>query len=263
MLSSLVWLYENRFSHAKLQRRKESINEAKKFRLSYVLLLLAIILSCSDIDGLKKKKESKQKTNFIALFIAQNRVKGNCLRKETSTNTAYCDRRSSGICNANDLILTSAEKTFNLSEGNDLVKAVPACNFSFLNSGIASDTVSTFSQQDSTLGNNSYSVVSSCEDTGISSSASLVSEPDLLFATSPRGRIGVSADKIMNTLDSILTLTLPPGTSAIQLKSDASACLNGGFTQAEKDLISDLRTSKRVKAITCSTKSGSTNSCPF
>lgn len=200
---------------------------------------------------------------MIFLFLAQNRTKGNCLRKETSTSTAYCDKRTAGICNANDLILTSAEKTFNLSEGNDLVKAVPTCNFSFFNSGIASDTVSTFSQQDFILGNNSYSVVSSCEDTGMISPASLVSESELLFTNSPRGRIGVAADKIVTTLDSILSLTLPPGTSATQVKSDASACLNGGFTQTEKDLISDLRASKRVKAITCSTKSGSTNSCPF
>jgi hypothetical protein len=235
----------------------------KASTLFITMLLLAIILSCNNVDGLNTKKEKKQKTDLFFLFLLQSRSKGNCLRKDTSSSTAYCDRRSSGICNANDLILTSGEKAYNLSEGSDLIKAVPSCNFSFLNSGIASDTVSSFSDQDFIQGNNSYSVVNFCEDLGITFSGSLINESELLFITSPRGRIAVAADKIANTLDSILTLTLPPGTSATQVKSEASACLTGGFLQAEKDLVSDLRTLKKIKAITCTLKSGSANSCPF
>ncbi len=229
---------------------------------TFFLALLVVSLTCSDIDGIKKRKEQKQKTDLIFLFLAQTRAKGNCLRKETSTSTAYCDRRSAGTCNANDLILTSGEKSYNLSDGNDLVKAVPSCSFSFINTGIATDVITSFPDQDILQANNTYSVVSSCEATGLNSST-LISEIEFNFANSPRGRIAIAADKLVNTADSLLSLTLPTGTNITQLKSDATACLTGGFPQAEKDLVSDLRTGKRVKAITCSTKAGSTNSCPF
>ena len=201
------------------------------------------------MDGVKKRKETKQKVDFSILTLVQNRAKGNCLRKDTSTNTVYCDRRSSGLCNLNELLLSSSEKA--------------SCSFSFLNSGISSDAVSTIADQDTFKANNTYSVVTACESTGISFPETLIAESEFIFVNSSKGRIAVAADKVANTPDLTLALTLPPGTSVSQTKSDALSCLTGGFTQAEKDLVADLRTLKRVKAISCSSKSDSANACPL
>ena len=203
------------------------------------------------MDGVKKRKETKQKVDFSILTLVQNRAKGNCLRKDTSTNTVYCDRRSSGLCNLNELLLSSSEKAYN------------SCSFSFLNSGISSDAVSTIADQDTFKANNTYSVVTACESTGISFPETLIAESEFIFVNSSKGRIAVAADKVANTPDLTLALTLPPGTSVSQTKSDALSCLTGGFTQAEKDLVADLRTLKRVKAISCSSKSDSANACPL
>jgi hypothetical protein len=232
--------------------------------LRIILFIFSILLfSCSDLDGVKKRKETKQKVDFSILALVQNRAKGNCLRKDSSTNTVYCDRRSSGLCNLNELLLSSSEKAYNLTEANDLVKAVPSCSFSFLNSGISSDAVSTIADQDTFKANNTYSVVTACESTGISFPETLIAESEFIFVNSSKGRIAVAADKVANTPDLTLALTLPPGTSVSQTKSDALSCLTGGFTQAEKDLVADLRTLKRVKAISCSSKSDSANACPL
>jgi hypothetical protein len=228
----------------------------------YLFLFIASLITCLDIDGIKNKKENKKKTDLFFLTIAQNRTKGNCLRKDSSTSTNYCDRRSSGLCNASDLILTNSEKTFNLNEANNLVKAVPSCNFSFLNSGIASESVASFTDEDTIKANNNYLIVESCESTGINSSATLVTEVEFLYIISPKGRIGIAADKTYNTSDTLLALSLGSLATAKQTKADALDCLTGGFPQSEKDLFADLRTGKKIKALTCSTKQGSTNSCP-
>lgn len=236
-------------------------NNLQKY-LSVFFVSLLVLIYCSDIDGIKNKKDKKERTDLLFLFLAQNRTKGNCARKETSTFTGYCDRRSAGNCNTNDLILTNGEKLYNISDGSELVKAVPSCSFSYISSGITTDVTTSFSNQDYILANNTYSVVSSCESLGINTST-LINESEYLFTNSPRGRIAIAADKIVNTPDSVLSLTLPAGTNPTQIKSDAANCLLGGFPQAEKDLVSDLRTLKRVKSITCSTKPGQQNQCPF
>ncbi|MBK7054988.1 MAG: hypothetical protein IPH52_08040 [Leptospiraceae bacterium] len=228
-----------------------------------LLFFLIFLFSCSDMDGVKKRQETKKTVDFYILTLVQIRAKGNCLRKDSSTNTVYCDRRSSGLCNLNELLLSSSEKAYNLTEANDLVKAVPSCSFSFLNSGISSDAISTIADQDTFKANNTYSVITSCESTGIGSPETLITESELIFLNSSRGRIAIAADKVANTPDLALALTLPAGTSASQIKSDARSCLSGGFPEAEKDLVTDLRTLKRVKTISCSSKSGVTNACPF
>jgi|GEM_PF-1888402 hypothetical protein len=245
----------------KIKNIKYYFSNFMKYKNAFLTSLL-VLLYCADIDGIKNKKEKKERTDLLFLFLAQNRTKGNCARKETSTFTGYCDRRSAGNCNTNDLILTSGEKLYNISDGSELVKAVPSCSFSYISSGITTDVVTSFSNQDYILANNTYSVVSSCESLGLNTST-LISESEYLFTISPRGRIAIAADKIVNTPDSILSLTLPAGTSSTQIKSDAANCLLRGFPQAEKDLVSDLRTLKRVKSITCSTRAGDSNQCSF
>lgn len=227
-----------------------------------ILIICFGLLTCTDVDGIKRKEDSKRKNDFLFLLLAQNRTKGNCLRKDSSTGINSCDRRSGGICSANDLILTSSERTLNLRDGNNLVEAVPSCNFSFLNSGIPSEVVATYSDEDTIKANNTYFVVDSCEATAITSTASLITELEFLYLNSSKGRIGVSADKIYNTSDFILLLSLGNLKSVKQVKSDALACLTDGFPQSEKDLFSDIRTVKKTKALTCSVRTGATNNCP-
>ena len=215
------------------------------------------------MDGIQRKKDATGRANVLFLYMIQLRTQGNCLRKDNSNSIAYCDRRSSGLCNSNDLILTNSEKTYNLSDANDLIKAVPSCNFSFLNSGISSDTITSQADSDSLISNNAYYFVSNCESLNIANTNNLISELELVFINSARGRIAVAADKIVNTPNAVLSLTLPSTTSATQVKADAQACLDGGFPQSQKDLVSDLRTVKRVKSVSCNLKSGSTNQCSF
>ncbi|HMV43198.1 MAG TPA: hypothetical protein PK079_05775 [Leptospiraceae bacterium] len=228
-----------------------------------IIFLFLFINSCSNLDGIQNKKDTRNRNNIFSLYLIQQRSLGNCLRKDNTNNIAYCDRRSKGLCNPNDLILTNGEKTYNLSDANDLLKAVPSCNFSFLNSGISSDTITNQTDTDSLIANNTYSTVYSCESLGFSNAANLISELELLFLNSARGRIAIAADKIVNTPDLLLAATLPSTTTASQVKADAQTCLNEGFPQSQKDLVSDIRSVKRVKSVSCNLKTGATNSCTF
>jgi len=228
-----------------------------------LFIFVFLIFCCADIDGIQKRKDTKLKTDLFVLSLTQNRLKGNCLRKEFSTNIAYCDRRSAGLCNPNDLILTNSEKTYNLNEGNNLVTTIPTCSFSFSNAGIFSETVSDFSLQDRIWANNKYSQVDFCESIGFSTSSSLITESEYLFVMSPKGRVAISADKILTTPDSVLLITLKTLTNVRKVKSEAQDCLELGFSLTERDLVSDLRLGKRLREITCSMEIGSSNICPF
>lgn len=230
--------------------------------MKILTILLFLIFHCADIDGIQTRKETKEKTDLFVLTLTQNRSKGNCLRKDFSTNTAYCDRRSAGLCNPSHLILTNSEKGYNLTEGNNIVKEFPTCSYSFSNAGFFFEPVADFVEQDKIWANNKYASVDSCEVLGLNSSL-LITESEYLFTISPKGRIAISADKIKNTSDSLLLVTLRTMNNVRKVKSDALNCLETGFSQLERDLISDLRTSKRVKEITCSIEIGSSTACPF
>ena len=230
--------------------------------MKILTILLFLIFHCADIDGIQKRKETKEKTDLFVLTLTQNRNKGNCIRKDFTTNIAYYDRRSAGLCNPSFLILTNSEKSYNLSEGNNLVKDFPTCSYSFSNAGFFFETVSDFAEQDKIWANNKYAQVESCEVLGLDSSL-LITESEYLFSISPKGRIAISADKIYHTSDSILLVTLRTMSNVRKVKSDALNCLDLGFSQLERDLISDLRVGKRVKEITCSMEIGASNVCPF
>ncbi|MBK8394256.1 MAG: hypothetical protein IPL26_03295 [Leptospiraceae bacterium] len=239
------------------------MNKINYFRILSTLCIVGLeIFFCSNVDGLQKKKKNKEKTDTVFFILSQYRQTGNCLRKDSSTNTAYCDKRSRGICNSNDLILAKSEKSFNVSQAKDIVEKITSCQFSFLNSGISSDSISSLSEEDTIRLNNEYIVVELCEALGITATSTLISETDLVYSNSPKGRIGISADTLYNTPDNVLSLSLGSLTKAQEAKADALKCLNEGFTQYEKDLFTELRVGNKSKNISCSTNGG-VNPCPF
>lgn len=239
-------------------------NRERLIKFTHILIIYFILnlFTCSNIDGLNRKQEVQNNRDTLFLIIATSRAMGNCLRKDLSTNKAYCDRRSSGLCNANDLILTSAEKIFNLNEGKDLVNKISGCSYSFITSGISSESIASYSDEDTIKANNAYSIIDSCDTTGITSSATLLGEAELLFINSSKGRIGVAADTLYNTPDAVLSISLGSLSAAQQAKSDALHCLDVGFLQSEKDLFTGLRNGTKTKALTCDLNGGA-NPCPF
>ena len=233
-----------------------------RFTLILTIYFIFTLFTCSNIDGLNRKQESQNNKDILFLIIAANRAMGNCLRKDFSTNTAYCDRRSGGLCNASDLILTNTEKIFNINEGKDLVNKISRCSYSFFTSGISSESIASYSDEDTIKANNMYSVINSCDTIGITSSATLLAEEELLFINSGKGRIGVAADTLYNTPDAVLSISLGSLSAAQQTKSDALHCLDAGFLQSEKDLFAGLRNGTKTKALTCDLNGG-VNPCPF
>lgn len=227
------------------------------------VILLLILFTCKDIDDKKKKEDNVQKNNFIFLTLIQNRDKGNCLRIEkiATGNALSCDRKPAGLCNANDLITTAAERINNLSQGAKFIELNPSCRDSFGSSGIAIDKVQTFGEEDIIKANNTFQNLHACETLQIPATAGIINLIELEFINSAKGRIGISADRLINTPDRILALSLPVGSNITQIKKDAATCLNTPFSKSEVDLIIALRTGTILKQFSC-TFNSQTSPCP-
>lgn len=227
------------------------------------MIIILILITCKDIDDKKKKEDNTQKNNLIFLSLIQNRDKGNCLRIEkiATGNSLSCDRKPAGLCNANDLITTSAERINNLSQGAKFIELNPSCRDSFGSSGIALDKVQTFAEEDIIKANNTFQNLNTCETLELPATAGIINLIELEFINSAKGRIGISADRLINTPDRILALSLPTGSNLTQIKKDASTCLNTPFTKSEVDLIVALRTGSILKQFSC-TFNSTLNPCP-
>jgi hypothetical protein len=231
--------------------------------IKFILFCLFILLQCKDIDDKKKNETQLQKNNFIFFSLFQNRDKGNCLRVEkiATGNSLSCDRKPAGLCNTNDLITTSGERINNLNQGSKFIELNPSCRDSFAFSGIALDKVQTFAEEDTIKANNNFFSVNSCETLEIPATVGIINLIELEFINSAKGRIGISADRLINTPERVLSQSLPVGSNLTQIKKDATTCLNTPFSKSEVDLIIALRTGTILRQFSCAFNS-TTSPCP-
>jgi hypothetical protein len=221
--------------------------------MRFVYLLLAFSLVCKDIDDKKRVEDTRTQTNLLFLLLKQEREKGNCLRVSTTSTgkTVSCDRRPSGLCNSNELILTTNERNNLLLESGNFTRDNSFCTFSFGFSGIISLSVQSFSQIDDLNARNQYYTVGSCESEGFTITTPLINADEYQFLQTAKGRIGIAADQIVETPTTLLATTLPPTTNFTQIKTDARNCLNIPFSKSEVDLIQGIRSSTRLRSISC------------
>ena len=221
--------------------------------MRFIYLFLFFCLVCKDIDDKKRVEENRTNSNLLFLLLRTERDKGNCLRVNTSSTgkTIFCDRRPSGLCNSNELILTTNERNNLLLEAGNFTRDNSFCTSSFGFSGITSLSVQSFSQIDDITARNQYYSVNSCESEGFTITTPLISSDEYQFLQTAKGRIGISADQLVETPNSVLATSFPTGTNLTQFKTDARNCLNIPFSKSEVELIQGLRNSNRLRAISC------------
>lgn len=231
------------------------------------ILLIVILLNsgCSNTDGLEKKRENKKKNDSLFLLFSYKRSLGNCMRSEKTSNGTilYCDSKPEGVCNTGELILSSGEISAVIYEANEIIKYHSVCTISSSLSTISTLKQTSFVQEDKVKTDNKYTSIENCVTAGMPGASKLITYPDLQFTLSGRGRVGISADKIVNTADALLVPLLPADlkSNPAKVKSDAQECLNRMFSPEERNLITAMRKGEVSSSVTC-TFYNSASVCP-
>jgi hypothetical protein len=218
--------------------------------ITYIKYLIIIyILSCSnDQTSLNKDKLLKERSTLLAISYYRNI--GECLRKETLTDSSIytCSKYDNGLCSINLLIFTSGEKTKLLSETAKIIDRRPECTESLALSGLLTQSITTNDEIDALKRNNTFSGVDNCNTKSFSKYEKLISKEELLFLVSARGKIGTYAYK---------SAQFPIETS---IKKNAQECLNNEFSESESQLFKDIYSGSKVQDVKC-TENTSTGVC--
>ena len=203
-------------------------------------LIIIIILSCSnDQTSLNQEKLLKERNTLLAISFYRNN--GECLRKETLTDssTFTCSKYDNGLCSINLLIFTSGEKTKLLTETTKIIDKRPECSESLALSGILSQSITTNDEIDTLKRNNIFSGVDTCNTKSFSNYEKLVSKEELLFLVSARGKIGTAAYKSAQFL------------FETSIKKNARECLSNEFSESENQLFKDIYSGSKVQEVKC------------
>ncbi|TGN10055.1 hypothetical protein [Leptospira ilyithenensis] len=226
-----------------------------------LFFLILIIIFVFDCGGNQSKLNKEKETYNLSLMIYYlYRSEGNCIRYQKTTEgwTIYCDQRSRGLCNTSDLIYTDSEKSAALSEISKINRELPnRCSQAILVSGVLQEKTLSLSEGDKINQENAYVVVASCVETGIQNANLLVNTSDLSFLNSTKGKIAIASEQTYNFEPDPVR------------KADALACLDylikDSFSGKPKEdlrtLLSDNRTKKRWKQVSCVNNSSLTT-CP-
>lgn|GEM_PF-5588230 len=229
-----------------MNSQSKSFVREPRFIFDVTLIFSIWLLGCgSNFESGEEIQQNRIRSSSLSSLIWLSTQKsGNCQVTKTQTlgNTTKtietCNRRTRGTCNVDPLLLTSSELNLILYDANNLLKAQESCREGFLASGILVLTPTTEEAIDSLKKNNSFTSIASCEESGFSLSKPMVSESDLNFLLTAKGRIGQAAERIIGSPRSLQ--------SSID---NANTCLNKILMESEKTLLRQLRLGEVVTEI--------------
>jgi hypothetical protein len=211
------------------------------------LLITLLLLGCSKDQSVLQESQLEREKKILFLLYTY-RSSGECLREEISSgNTIYsCSKLNRGLCNLDQLVITSGEKIKILSDIGEILENVPECKESVAFSGLFSVTQTTDSEITTLKANNSFKTVEACSSYNFSDTEKLVSSERVVFLNSTRGKIGIAAKNASN--NNFLTS---------QIKQNAQTCLTNLYSEKEQDFIEKIIDNENLKEATCTEVTGS------
>ncbi len=204
----------------------------KKFQF---IALLILLLQCNN-DQSNLQDEKRDQDYKTILFLNTYLSSGECLRQETTaTSKVYtCSKLQRISCNTNLLITTSGELLKIRSDTAAILQKSPECTESSV--ALLKVTQSSSSEISTLKSNNVYTSVESCGGLKLPNTDKLITNDQIVFLNSTRGKIGLFA-----SANSKITL----------LKEKATNCLLNQFSASERTLIEEVSTGIKFKEVSC------------
>ena len=210
-----------------------SAYQRKKIVIAVASIFL--ILYCNN-DQSNLQEEKRDQDYKTILFLNFYFSSGECLRQETTTTSKIytCSKLQRINCSINSLITTSGELLKIRSDAATILQKSPECtesSFTLLKTTQSSNSeISTFKS------NNVFTSVESCSGLNLSNTDKLITNDQIVFLNSTRGKIGLFA-----YINSNNTLT----------KEKANNCLLNQFSESERLLIKEVSTGIKLKEVSC------------